>query len=261
MPRRLALLVLLVPTLIAICACGSDSDSPTAPGPSGEYIWVHLEQDSTQVFLNTLPSVDIDGAAAVHLDHLVSTTLIPMYEAQNDSVYDARVLYGYLFMGDDGFSPHTRGYPSNTWEQMPLGYIIVATRRVVFPDEAIDLPGAYNVKDTGHLHIRRKFDVVAADTSAFFELADMPVVQIPNFQEELEDAVGLADFVAALVEDPSANTFHLTALDGFGTSDALTWEQLQTGYWLLATKRTRFTDSALTDGQYRVRMLERITVQ
>jgi len=259
--------ILMLASLVLLAACGSDDDT-TAPPVASEFILVHHAGDSLQVDLDDLPSFAVDDLQAVQLDDLVSEDLIPPYTSDEES-HDARRLYAYQIEGEDGFSAHRdRGYPNNTWDQMALGYILTSTRRVIFPDDVIDLPGAYNVRDTRHVRIWRKFDVeiVSADTTVFYELAGLPIVQRPDADGVDEDAIDLAGFIHQLVDDerlddPDAHVYHLTAIDGYGTADPLTWTQLQTGYWLLVSQRTRFSDPELSSGQYRLRMLERITVQ
>jgi hypothetical protein len=262
-PIPLVLLILVLGTSVG---CGSDDD-PTAPPAPGEHVFVHHHGDSLRVELDDLPAVEVDDLQVVYLHHLVSDELIPPV-ISNDVSHEARILYAYQIEGDDGFSAHgNRGYPNNTWDHLQLGYIIKSTRRVIFPDEAIDLPGAYNVRETRHVRIWRKFDLelAAPDTTVFYELAGMPVVLRPNADGIDEDAIDLAEFVARLVtderlDDPDDHVYHLTALDGFTTAVPVTWEQLQTGYWLLDSQRTRFGDPDLQSGQYRQRNLLRITV-
>jgi hypothetical protein len=251
-------------TLLAVVLAGSvacSDQSPTGPNTDDAFLMVYFEGDSTRVELADLLWFDVDGQTAVSLEALVDTAMIPMYEDKDEILYDARALYGYRIVGEDGFSASQRGYLDNTWEQMTLGYILTGTRNVIFPKTAIDLPGAYNVKATRRVYVERKFDVVAADTTAFYRLADMPVVQVENFEAELEDAIALSAFVSALVADPAAHTYHITAIDGYGTADAMSWAQLQTGYWLLESQRTLFTEPTFTSGRYRLRMLERINVE
>jgi len=257
--RLLITFMLLAPALALLPACSEDET--TEPETPGEYVWVHLEGDSSKIWLGDLPPIDVDAQAAVHLDELVDTTLVPMYEDKSSVLHDARVLYAYRIVGEDGFSASVKGYPDNIWDHMPLGYILTATRNVVFPDEAIDLAGAYNVKATRHVYVLRKFDVVAPDTSTFYELADMPVVQVENFEAQMEDAVALADFVSALIPDPAAHSYYISALDGFGNVDPLSWTQMQTGYWLLETQKTIFTDPALDSSRYKLKVLETIEVE
>lgn len=252
-------LLLLAPALAVLPACSEDET--IGPETPGEYVWVHLEGDSAKILLDDLPPIDVDGQTAVHLDELVDTTIVPMYEDKGGTFHEARVLYAYKIVGEDGFSASIRGYPDNIWEHMPLGYILTATRNVVFPDEAIDLAGAYNVKATRHVYVLRKLDVVAPDTTAFYELEGMPVTQVENFEAQMEDAIALSEFVSALIADPAARSYYIEAVDGFGTTDPMTWTQLQTGYWLLETRQTIFTDPALDSGRYKLKMLERIEVE
>jgi hypothetical protein len=138
---------------------------------------------------------------------------------------------------------------------------MVATRNVIFPDDLIDLAGAYNVKEAGHIFVVRKFDVETPDTSLFYELDGMPVVQVLNFEDQLEDALSLADFVTGVAQDPSAMSYNIVAVDGYGPSSDMTWEEFQTGYWLLETEKTIFTDPALDSGPYKLKALERIEVK
>lgn len=253
---------------VILAACDSN-DNPATPD-FGEYVWVHHDGDSLRVYLDDLPFELIDGdLAVVYLHHLVSAQLVPPVVDGDGASHDTRRLYSYEIVGEDGFSAHgTRGYPNNTWDQLPLGYIRKADRRVIFPDEAIDLPGAYNVKETRHIHFWRKFDLVlaAADTTVFYELRDMPVVTRPNADSVDENAIDLTSFVEQLVADehladPSAHVYDLTAVDGYTIEEPVTWTQLATGYWLLESQRTRFSDPDLQAGQYRQRHLEKITVQ
>lgn len=284
--------VLLILGLGLLGACSSDGN-PTAPPPSNgdpncteDFIWVHHMGDSLRVCLEGLPSVDIDGLAVVHLNRLVSEDLIPPFIDRNEVSHDTRALYSYQIEAEDGYSAHgTRGYPNNAWDQMEEGYIVKSTMRVRFP-ESLGLPGAYSVRDARRIHVWRKIDLhlagaggvdpftAGADTTLFYELRYMEdqleEVTFPPVGDEtgpaILPAIPLAAFILQLVEndhiqDPSGFAYHLTAIDGYGTSDPLTWDQLQTGYWLPETMRTRFTDPDLLDGRHRLGNLERITVQ
>jgi hypothetical protein len=253
-------LALLALGLAMILACCGDN-SPTDTGAEGQHVLVYLEGDSIRVRLADLPSFVVDGQTAVQLDGLVSTTMVPIYEDKDGNLHDARVLHSYRIVGDDGFSASHKDYPDNIWEHMRIGYMLTTTRNVIFPKTAIDLPGAYNVKAARRVYVERKIDVVAADTMAFYKLADMPIVRVENLDGQVENAVALSGFVALLVGNPAAHSYHITAIDGYGTTTAMSWAQLQTGYWLLESERTIFTDSALQSGRYRLRLLETIGVE
>ncbi len=279
MPRAgvipFAYLTPIVLSALLLAACGSEDD-PAAPIDRGEYVLVHHDGDSLRVYLDELPSVQIDGQDVIYLDDFVSQDLLPPYQAAAIR-HDTRALYAYEIEGADGFSAHgRRGYPNNTWDQMPLGYLVKSTRRAIFPDEAIDLPGAYNVKDVRHVRVWRKFDVeiAAADTTVFYELrrledrtADIAFPPVGDEQHaQVLAAIPLAAFIERLVaderlDDPSGHAYRLTAIDGAVTPGLLDWQQIQTGYWLVATSRTRFTGPGLLEPGYRLTHLRRISVE
>ena len=230
------------------------------PLPSSEYLLIHLKGDSTKIFFNNLPKIDADGEEAIQLPQFVSTTLIPMFEAKDSTLYDSRLLYAYQIVADDGFSASVKGYSDNIWEHLKLGHILTSNRRVIFPDENIDLPGAYNVKETRHIYIYRKFDVIRPDTSLFYELNDMPIVKITNPEGNLENAVQLKNFIEQIVSDPENHQYNIRSLDDFGPSTNMTWTEFQTGYWRLDSLKTMFTDTTLVGGAYRVKVLDKIMV-
>ncbi|MBN1885682.1 MAG: hypothetical protein JW876_09205 [Candidatus Krumholzibacteriota bacterium] len=254
----LAALAILFVALLAGC---SKDDDPVAALPGG-FLMVYHEGDSSAVFFADLPSFDVEGLDAILLDAFVDTFLVPPYYDRDQAMYDSRPLYAYRIEGEDGFSASVKGYPDNAWEHLELGYLLVAARQVVFPDDVIDLPGAYNVKDAARVIVLRKFDVVYADTTAVREIADLSVVQVENHDGALEDAVRLSDLVeTTIVPDPSTMQYNIVALDGYGPSTPMSWAEFGTGYWLLDSKRTIFTDPDLSTGAYELRVLEQILVQ
>lgn len=238
-----------------------DDDSPSGPNPNEGSIHVHVGEDSTEMLFADLPTIDVDGEEAIQLDEFVDTTIVHMYEDNDAVLWDARVLYAYQIQGADGFSASgNRGYPDNIWEHMGLGYIVLSTGRAFFPDELIDLPGAYNVSDAADIYIHRKFDLVTPDSTVFVELKDVTSVQVNNHDGEPEDALPLADFVTAVFDNPDQFTYNCASLDEFGPDEDMTWEEFQTGYWLLVTGKTIFTDPGLVGGRYKLKVLEKITV-
>ncbi len=244
--------------LFVILGCSKDNVSE--PSTTVGSIWIHLDADSVEIFFADLPKIDADGEEAIQLSEFIDTTLIPMFEDRDGIFYDARPLYAYQIVGADGFSASSRGYLDNTWEHMILGYIVVSTGRAIFPDELIDLPGAYNVQDVLNIYVHRKFDIEAADTVSFVELKDVTPVEVTNHDGELEDALPLGDFVDVLISNPDDFQYNLRTIDDFGPSEDMTWAQFQTGYWLLESQKTIFTDTSLVGGGYRLQVLEKILV-
>jgi len=243
--------------------CSKDEDSTLGPdhtSPAEQYLWVYGPADSARVLFSGLPTIDAGGLEAISLSAFVDTVLIPPFYDKDGTSYDARILYAYRIAADDGFCAHDKGYCDNIWEQMLLGYVQTETRRTIFPDDLIDLPGAYNIKETRHIHACRKVDVNTPDTMVFFELADLNVVSVTNFDGEAENAVALKDFITPLIPSPGDHEYNMRSLDDFGPATNLTWEQLQTGFWLLSTGKTIFTDPDLTTGAYKLKALREIIV-
>jgi hypothetical protein len=259
---RLPLLFgLLLFIFAAGCSKEDDENNPvTSPATDG-FLWIHLSNDSTKIPFAGLPKIDADGMEAIVLSKFVDTTLVPKFKDKGGTLHDARVLYGYEIVADDGYSPSSvKGYPDNIWEHLTLGHILTATRRVVFPYDQIDLPSAYNVKEARSIFLHRKFDIETPDTAVFIELKDIAAVQVKNPDSVLEDAIPLKDFVLLLVSNPDDYSYNIVSLDNFGPETDMTWTQFQTGYWLLTSQKTMFTNTALVGGRYKLKMLNRILV-
>ena len=252
------LLMLLCFSLIIGC---SKENNPTGP-VSINYLWIHFEDDSTKLTFNDLPKIDADGEEAIQLSSFIDTTIIPIPSIMDsdNNLLESRFLYAYRIVGDDGFSASTKGYLDNTWDQMQWGHIMTQSRQVIFPDEIEDLPGAYNVKQTRHIYINRKFDVETPDTTLFFNLNEFVVTYIDSIAE---NAIPLQNFVPAsiLATTHEDYIYSLWALDGYVPPSDMTWSEFQTGYWLLESKQTMFTAPDFTSGKYKVKALEKIIVK
>lgn len=253
---------LLVAALLAgIAGCAKD-DKVTSPGvTSTAYLWVHLDTDSAKISFDSLPKMDAGGAEAIQLSEFVDTILVPWFRDKDGVAYDMRDLYSYQIVSNDGYSAHgTKGYPDNLWSHLNLGHILTASNRVVFPDDKIDLASAYDVKGAEDIFLYRKFDVQAPDTTGFCELREVTTTQVKNFEDAMEDAVALKDFVLKFVTNPETYSYNLRTVDDYGPTTNLTWEQFQTAYWLLNTEKTIFTDTTLTGGRYKLKALETIQI-
>lgn len=241
---------------------GCDKDNPTTLKPDQEdYLWIHYKSDSIKVEFASLPKIDTDGEEAIQLSSFISTALVQPYQDKNGNLHDTRRLYSYQIVGDDGFSTTVKGYPNNIWEHLALGHILTKTRQVVFPDDKIDLPGAYNVKFARHIYIHRKFDVVTPESVSFMELRKLTPIPVNNSDGVSELALPLKDFLSPFVSNPESRQYSLVAVDGYQPPTDLTWSQIQTGYWLLTSEITLFTDPALSSGKYKLKVLEKILVK
>lgn len=263
--RSVFLPLVMIFTVIALTSCSEHDDNPGSPTPS-EQVWVVLDDDSVQTPLSSLPKFMVDGEEAIRLNEFVTDVLVPDFVDRDNVHYDARPLYGYQIIGDDGFSASgNRGYADNTWAHLNMGYLLVDNRRAIFPDDSIDLPGAYNVQGVRYIVLHRKFDLqrpadAAPDSHAFVELRVITPVTVTNPDGQPESALPLADFVTRIISDPASFQYNVVALDGFGPTSTMPWEKFQTGYWLLTTQKTMFTDTSLVGGRYKLSVLESIVL-
>lgn len=248
------------------CDNGDDDDDNNNPPAESEYLWVVLDDDSVKMEFDSLPKITIEGEQVIRLNEFVTTVFVPPYVDNDGNPHDARAQYGYRIVGEDGFSAHdNRGYPDNTWQHLNYGYVLLATRRAIFPDDSVDLAGAYNVTGMRYIRLYRKFDIVrpadmSPDSASFVELTDVTAVTVTNPDGLPESALPLADFITRIVLSPETYQYNMLSLDDFGPTTAMTWAQFQTGYWLLTTARTMFTDTTLVGGRYRVRVLKELQV-
>ncbi|MBU1920597.1 hypothetical protein KKG66_07110, partial [bacterium] len=237
------LFLILMMSLVLVLGCEKeDDDNPTGPADNFS-LWVVQGDDSTEVSEEGLPTFEIDGLTCIHFSEFIDTTLIPPYNDDGD-VYDRRPLYCYQIEGADGFSAHTHPdqYPNNTWYHLTQGYLTLSTERAGFPSE-LGLPGAYRVSDVARIRVFRKLDLVAPDTTVFTEFRDVTSVEVTNHDGNLEQALPLVDFIDdAVIADPANYVFNITAIDGYGTNVDMSWAEFQTGYWLLESEKTIFTD-------------------
>jgi hypothetical protein len=184
-----------------------------------------------------------------------------LFYDKNNVPYDARPLYSYQIVGDDGFCASNKGYCNNILEHLQLGFVLTSDRKVIFPDEQIDLPGAYNIKSASHIYIHRKFDLDFTDSTLFVELKNVTPVQVTNSNGDLEDAIQLRDIVIYAIGGDGGYNYNIRSLDDFGPTEDMTWEQFQTGYWLLTSQKTMFTDTSLAGGSYKLKVLEKILLK
>jgi len=257
---KMLLSAVLILSTLSYWGCAKEDNNPSAPAETYS-LWVLQGEDSTEVSAEGLPTIDLDGLQAIHVSEFINTTLIPPF-VDDPNEYDSRPLYAYEITGADGFSAHAnRGYANNTWVQLTQGAIVLSTKRISFPAE-LGLPGAYNVSDVARIVVQRKFDLVTPDTTAFVEFRTVTPVEVTNHDGLPEMALPLSRFVdPEVIATPEAYAYNMRSVDDFGPTETMSWEQLQTGYWLIDSERTIFTDASLAGGRYKLRYLEKILAE
>lgn len=248
--------------LLLVLSCSKEDENPITPDDSDKYFMVYFNGDSVKVSFTNLPKFDAEGEEAIKLNFFIDTSLVHPFVDKNTVSHDSRPLYSFQIEGDDGFSASgSRGYPNNIWDHLFLGHVITSNRHVIFPDNLIVLPGAYNVKTSRRIYIHRKFDLDFTDSVHIVDLDDITPVQILNPDNVLEAAIPLKDVVTTMVTNPGIYNYNILSLDNFGPTADLTWAQFQTGYWLLSSEKTMFTDTTLVGGRYKLKVLEKILVK
>jgi hypothetical protein len=245
-----------------VAGCSKEEDNPLTSDDSDKYFMVHFNNDSIKVEFKDLPKFDADGEEAIQLNYFIDTSLVHPFIDKDTVAHDSRSLYSYQIEGDDGFSASgSRGYANNIWDHLFLGHVITSSRQVIFPDNKIDLPGAYNVKTSRRIYIHRKFDLDFTDSVHIVDLDNVTPVQILNPDNVLEAAIPLKDVVTNKISNPDAYNYNMLSLDNFGPTSDMTWNQFQTGYWLLSSEKTMFTDTSLVGGRYKLKVLEKILIK
>lgn len=249
--------------MMITAGCSKEENNPLMPpDDSDKYFWIYYNNDSVKVAFKNFPKFNADGEEAIQLNYFIDTSLIHPFIDKNGLSHDTRTLYSYQIVGDDGFSASgSRGYPNNIWQHLFLGHVITSNRQVIFPDNKIDLPGAYNVKFARRIFIHRKFDLDFIDSVQFVELRKISPVQIINPDGLPEQAIPLKNIVTAIVVNPETYNYNMLSVDNFGPTSDMTWNQFQTGYWLLDSQVTMFTDTTLVGGRYKLKVLEKILVK
>jgi len=249
-------------TLLIVISCSKEENNPVTSDDSDKYFMVYFNNDSVKVEFKNLSKFVADGEEAIELNHFIDTSLIHPFIDKDTVSHDSRSLYSYQIEGDDGFSASgSRGYANNIWDHLFLGHVITSSRQVIFPDNKIDLPGAYNVKTSRRIYIHRKFDLDFTDSVHIVDLNKLTPVQILNPDNELEEAIPLNDVVTTMVSNPGIYNYNIISLDNFGPTTDMTWDQFQTGYWLLSSEKTMFTDTTLVGGRYKLKVLEKILIK
>jgi hypothetical protein len=245
--------------VVLFLGCAKEDEGNPVVTPEAVTLWIYQGNDSTEVSAEGLPTIDVEGLEAVHLSEFISTTLIPPYVDDDTVSYDRRPLFSYEVQGEDGFSASAnRGYYNNIWSQLTEGYLILSTGRAGFPS-SLGLPGAYSVSDAARILVYRKFDLETPDSTCFVEFKIIESVEVTNHDGNPELALPLWAFVdSAGFASPENYTYNMRSIDDFGPSVSMTWEQLQTGYWLLVSEKTLFTDPTLTGGRYKIKYLQKI---
>jgi hypothetical protein len=235
--RFLATGIFLCVLAMGFTGC-SDDESPLRQTDVISFT-VTVGSTSSDVDLNSLTQLTIEGESAIKLAELVDTTVIT--EPDN---------YAYRVIGSDGFNAHSKGSPDNTWGHLQYGYVVLSTMRATF-DTSLGLSKRYNISDAAELSIIRKIDFVThADSLIQNVVTDFPKTA---FQDGLI-GIPLTDLMPS-IGTPVTYNYQLVAVDGY--SQTLTWEQFSTGWFIEDLDQVLYANSD-AEGTIKVKKLNRI---
>jgi hypothetical protein len=194
--------------------------------------------DTTLTFdLAGLPKSSLEGREAVSISEMIPASLIPKYDNKTpddpaDDI-DRHPLFGYRLVAVDGFSAHvSRGADDLRWSEVLKGYLYTDTRNAVY-DASLDMEGMHRVKNVSTIEIYRVIDVVLPDTSWRAVVAEAARTTVDG-----TSVVMLSELLSG-VTSPESFTYTITAVDEY--SKTLTWEQVQSAYYLPETDQVNYT--------------------
>lgn len=146
--------------LFLLIAC-SDSENGKVPGK--EYDPPQLAE--TPDIIVEIPSAEqlaeMENLISEEIDYRGEiVTAYPLYQFV-DVNYPQLYVYEIMSNDEDGnWSPRIRGLEDLTWPVIEAGYLIPSeSHRTFFPDG--DIPGTYNVRDSGYLNLYRVINLIS----------------------------------------------------------------------------------------------------
>ncbi len=227
-----------------LAGCGRDSCIPETTGPVAQVEFgdgieiVSPAGTSVRLFADFTP-MTYNGRPAIRLRDLIGSDLVT-----------APDLYGYRFIGTDGFYANMPGksYGDNTWSQLGIGYLDLVDIRVLF-EAALDpmLRKGHNVKYLIRVDVLRSIDVAWSEGRKLAPVGEVPSVTVPDgYPEAGSEGLRLADVVTQVVPAdivPGDHLYRVLALDGTGLPRLLTWEEMRAAYYLPSSDRIAMAES------------------
>ncbi len=240
--RRL-LVIATAAAIVGLTACSQ------TPQEEDKFITVKFENVELQKHFSELPHINVGGIEAIQASEFITTSDLPLETDDNgNKLYQ---LYGYRFIGSDGFYAHKKGSPDNTWDQLEFGYIDVSTRDV-FWDTTLGLSSRYNIRDVDTLKVIRQFWVVGDTDSVQVPIDDCDTVTVEDtLCVPLVSVLEASDTMFVL---DTAAVYTLRAVDGY--SKDVTGAQLLNGYWNTVSRKVKFVPDM--GSAYRIKFLQAI---
>ncbi len=228
---------LLLSALVA-GGCGKDSyisepESIAAEVEFGSGVEIVTPTQTVPRYFADLDTITHNGRPAVGLRDLIGSDLL----ASPD-------LYGYRFIGTDGFYANMPGkkYGDNTWGQLEIGYLDLIDIHVLFETERDpNLRKGHNVKWLIQVQALRSIDVDWGEARKLAPIDEVASDTIPTGYPEA-GAVGLmlTDIVGHVAPaDLAAQNYLYRVLgeDGAALPRLLTWEEMHEAFYIRESDR------------------------
>jgi hypothetical protein len=240
---QLALVSLIVaPGTLA--GCGKDSYIPETSGPVaqiefGEGIEVVTPTGAfVRRFADYTP-ITYNGRPAIPLQELIGADVVAYPD-----------LYGYRFIGTDGFYANMpgKGYGDNTWSQLAIGHLDLVDIHVFF-ETALDpmLRKGHNVKWLIRVEVLRAIDVSWSDGRKLAPVTEVQPMTVPEGYPGAGAAgLLLSDIVVGVIPGDVAPQGHLHRVigrNGGSLPRLLTWEEMHSAYYLPDSDRVVMEES------------------
>ncbi|MDD4155992.1 MAG: hypothetical protein PHY08_05405 [Candidatus Cloacimonetes bacterium] len=246
---RLLLLSFLLFSLVLTACSEKDDNDPIIPTDQ-----VPPQRASVPNYSFIMPDVSeiVTDTTIIYKDNEVQATSLENFidKVITDSLAntdkESRRLFTYELISEDGFSPRTRNENDLTWDTFKTGFLL--------PNEDFrsyfDMPiSTYNVKFLNEIAAYRTIIIEKADgEEVLFQLksSSLTPTEIPNYDEELEQAISLSAFITEYVTaNPQNYNYEFIALDDY--AKVYDWNLMQAGYWLISSERTTFPSIADED--------------
>ncbi|MBP6875493.1 MAG: hypothetical protein KBD56_05440 [Candidatus Eisenbacteria bacterium] len=221
--------------LAGVIACGKDSYISETLGPNasvefGDGVEIISPSDTLIRLFADFEPIAYQGRPAIRLDRLVG------------GVVDHPDMYGYRFIGTDGFYANMpgKGYGDNTWAQLSIGYLDLADVRLLFETaQDPNLRKGHNVKYVIRVEVLRAIDVRWQDRRKLAPITEIETTLLPEGYEGAGTAaIKLADLAAYSLPsdiDPSLRQYRVLSRDGTSLPRLLTWEEMHTAFYVPAS--------------------------
>ncbi len=234
---RLKKLLLVLSLVLILCGgCGKDSYITRTAGPEvsvefGTGIELVTATETCPCLFDEFPATTFNGHPAISLKDLIKPGLVAYPE-----------LYGYRFIGTDGFYANMpgKGYGDNSWSQLSFGYLDLTDFSVIFQTQHdSNLRNGHNIKWLIQIQLLRSIDICFDNTHKLSSVEELDTVTLSgDYADAGAEGIALIHLVIQAIPanlDPEASLYRVQARTGDSLPRLLSWTEMETAFYLPAT--------------------------